>query len=31
MAELVRIPLENGEFLIAEVDRADIPEESVES
>ena len=29
MAELVRIPLENGEFLIAEVDRADIPEEFV--
>jgi hypothetical protein len=29
MVQLVRIPLENGEFLIAEVDRVDIPEESV--
>ncbi|MFE2064343.1 CU044_2847 family protein [Streptomyces sp. NPDC059467] len=29
MAQLVRIPLDNGEFLVAEVDRADIPEESV--
>ncbi|WP_328678022.1 CU044_2847 family protein [Streptomyces sp. NBC_00343] len=29
MTQLVRIPLENGEFLVAEVDRADIPEESV--
>ncbi|MDN3027187.1 CU044_2847 family protein [Streptomyces sp. S.PB5] len=29
MAQLVRIPLENGEFLIAEVDRRDIPEDAV--
>ncbi|MGW0651320.1 CU044_2847 family protein [Streptomyces umbrinus] len=29
MAQLVRIPLDSGEFLIAEVDRSDIPEESV--
>lgn len=29
MAQLVRIPLEDGEFLVAEVDRDDIPDESV--
>lgn len=29
MAELVRIPLDAGEFLVAEVDLTDIPEESV--
>lgn len=29
LAQLVRVPLENGEFLIAEVDQVDIPEESV--
>ncbi|GHC84260.1 CU044_2847 family protein [Streptomyces flavofungini] len=29
MIQLVRIPLDTGEFLVAEVDLADIPEESV--
>ncbi|WP_055569360.1 CU044_2847 family protein [Streptomyces atriruber] len=29
MSELVRIPLEDGEFLVAEMDRSDIPGESV--
>jgi hypothetical protein len=29
VAQLVRIPLEDGDFLIAEIDGGDIPEESV--
>ncbi len=29
MAELVRIPLESGEFLVVEMDRGDIPGDSV--
>ncbi|WP_053729745.1 CU044_2847 family protein [Streptomyces sp. WM6378] len=29
MTELVRIPLDNGEFMVAEVDQGDIPEEAV--
>jgi hypothetical protein len=29
VSQLVRVPLENGEYLIAEVDQGDIPEDSV--
>ncbi|MFD1046753.1 hypothetical protein ACFQ1S_14935 [Kibdelosporangium lantanae] len=30
MIELVRVPLDNGEVLVAEVDRADITKDAVE-